>query len=332
MKKSIAVIGQGFVGGSLTTVLNERGITVYVHDKTGKVACGGIDTDVELRSRRFFDRKTGESIVSDSNKTPIQNMIRACENVVGFSKIYFVCVPTPMLPSGAADLSIVERVLNELSSVPGDRIAVIKSTVPPGSTESWNKKFEGTGLHVVFNPEFLTEANALDDMRNQNRIVLGGPRPWINSVRQLFQSAFPNVPIIKTSSTTAEMVKYVTNVHLAVKVSLANEFYQICDVLDKRGANVDWDKVVEYSTLDERLGKSHWQVPGPMPDEITGEPAFGFAGSCFIKDLNALMFLAKSLGIDPKTMLGAWEKNLEVRPQRDWEKLIGRAVSDKSDK
>jgi UDP-glucose 6-dehydrogenase len=66
-----------------------------------------------------------------------------------------------------------------------------------------------------------------------------------------------------------------------------------------------------------------------MPDDITGKPALGFAGSCFCKDINGMMSLARQLGIDPKTMNGAWEKNLEVRPQRDWEKLVGRAISKK---
>ena len=166
-------------------------------------------------------------------------------------------------------------------------------------------------------------------MRNQDRIVLGGPRPYINTVKQFYESVFPNVPIIKTSSTTSEMVKYISNVHLAVKVSLANEFYQICTELDRRGHNIDYDKCIEYATMDARLGKSHWKVPGPMPADDTGMPAFGFGGSCFVKDLNALIAVAKKLGIDPKTMTGAWEKNLEVRPQRDWEKLYGRAVSKK---
>ena len=311
--KSIAVIGQGFVGGSLTTVMSEHGFTVYTYDKSGKRAPGGI-----------CPREDGFEAAS------VSALAGSCENATGFSGVYFVCVPTPMYEDGSADLSIVQGVLEELASVPGERIAVVKSTVPPGSTETWNKLFGSLGLHVVFNPEFLTEANALDDMRNQNRIVLGGPRPWINEVKQIYQTAFPKVPVIKTSSTTAEMVKYMTNIHLAVKVSLANEFYQICCALDSEGMNIDYDKVVEYATLDDRLGKSHWMVPGPMPDDITGKPALGFAGSCFIKDLNALMSLAKNLGIDPKVMSGAWQKNLEVRPQRDWEKLIGRAVSKKS--
>lgn len=314
--KSVAVIGQGFVGGSLTTVLAERGVEVYAYDKMGKVAPGG-----KAACRGGFRPRI----------PAIAEVVETCNTIKSFSNLFFVCVPTPMLENSSADLSIVEEVLKELSlaCTTRDIIAVVKSTVPPGSTERWNKQFEGTGLHVIFNPEFLREATALDDMRNQDRIVLGGPRPWINKVKQVFEAAWPNVPIIKTSSTTAEMVKYVTNVHLAVKVALANEFYQICEALDKQGANIDYDKVVAYATEDARLGKSHWKVPGPMPADDTGEPAFGFAGSCFIKDLNALMYLARTLGIDPKVMSGAWQKNLEVRPQRDWEKLVGRAVSKK---
>ena len=315
MTRSVGVIGQGFVGGSLTTVLSERGLDVYVYDKMGKVAPGGQNTTV--------------GVAEKASLTSVLDLVVACEHpkVKNFSKVYFVCVPTPMLENGDADLSIVEDVLGDLCRYPGDRIAVIKSTVPPGSTERWNKRFNEKGLYIVFCPEFLTEANALDDMRNQNRIILGGPRPHINKVKSLFETAFPSVPIIKTSSSTAEMVKYVTNIHLAVKVSLANEFYQICEALDANGANIDYDKVIEYSTLDNRLGKSHWKVPGPMPASDTGEPALGFGGSCFIKDIRALMMLAESLNIDPKVMKGAWFKNTEVRPQKDWEKLIGRAVA-----
>lgn len=309
MMKSICVIGQGFVGGSLTTVFAERGFDVYTYDKLGKVALGG--------------KRYGLSFPIDS----VEDLVQGCESLPRFSNIYFVCLPTPMLKNGGADLSIVDDVLQKLSHLPGNRIAVVKSTVPPGSTERWNETFEGTGLRIVFNPEFLREATALDDMRNQSRIILGGPRPHINKVKQVFEAAFPNVPIIKTSSTTAEMVKYVTNIHLAVKVSLANEFYQICEALDHNGANIDYDKVIEYATLDERLGRSHWKVPGPMPSDDTGEPALGFGGSCFCKDINGLIAVAHSLTVQPTVMEAAWQKNLEVRPQRDWEKLMGRAVS-----
>ena len=316
MKKrctSIAVIGQGFVGGSLATVMSERGLKVFAHDKAGKLSKGA-----ELPGPW---KKMGKP-------ENLAQFTAACENTEKFSGIYFICLPTPMKKTGEADLSIVSGVLQELDKTTDKtpRIAVIKSTVPPSSTQQWNHDFDN--LTVIFNPEFLTEANALNDMRNQDRIILGGPRPQINKVRNIFQRAFPDVPIIKTSSTTAEMVKYVTNIHLASKVALANELYQVCVALDEKGSDVDYDKVIEYATFDKRLGSSHWRVPGPMPADDTGEPALGFGGSCFVKDLNALMFQAKSLGVDPKVMSGVWQKNLEVRPQRDWEKLKGRAVSE----
>lgn len=300
MTNSIAVIGQGFVGGSLTTVFSERNFNVLVYDKAGKSAPGSNEYKAES----------------------LESLVDFCERIDGFSGVYFVCLPTPMFEDGSADLSIVESALEELSEIPGERIAVVKSTVPPGSTERWNEKFRSKGLHVIFNPEFLTEANALDDMRNQNRVILGGPRPWINKVKQIFQTAFPSIPVIKTSSTTAEMVKYLTNNFLTVKVAFANEMAQICEALDQSGMSVDYDKVVEYAKYDKRLGESHWSVPGP-------DGSRGYGGHCFPKDVNAMIDVAKKNGVDPKVLTAAWEKNLEVRKpeHRDWEKMAGRAVS-----
>lgn len=316
--KSIAVIGQGFVGGSLTTVFFERKFQVYVYDKAGKAAYGG----------QLPPARAGEKAVRQVES--VADLVVRSESDKYFSGVYFVCLPTPMFEDGEADLSIVEGVLKELSEVPGERIAVVKSTIPPGTTERWNKQFEGTGLHVVFNPEFLTEANALDDMRNQNRIILGGPRPWINTVKLVFQTAFPKVPLVKTSSTTAEMVKYTINCFLATKVSFANEVAQICEALDGEGLNIDYDKVVEYAKLDTRLGNSHWAVPGPVPTH-DGRYVRGFGGHCFPKDLNALVYVASKMGVDAKVLKGAWAKNLEVRgpEDRDWEHMQGRAVSKK---
>jgi UDPglucose 6-dehydrogenase len=318
---SIGVIGQGFVGGSLTTVFSERGETVYVYDKAGKLAAGGMNG---------FRRKNSDEIIYPGS---IAEFVQSCEGTSGFSGVFFVCVPTPMYEDGSPDVSIVENVLELLSIAPyssdsPERVAVVKSTVPPGSTERWNEMFNNHGLHVVFNPEFLTEANAVNDMREQNRIVLGGPRPYVNTVRNVFQRAFPKIPIIKTSSTTAEMVKYVTNCMLAVKVSFANEVAQICEALDADGLNIDYDKVVEYAKVDRRLGETHWSVPGPVPTH-DGRYVRGFGGHCFPKDINALMSVARKYDVKPRVMQAAWEKNLEVRgpDDRDWEKQVGRAVS-----
>ena len=314
---SIGVIGQGFVGGSLTTVFSERGETVYVYDKAGKLAAGGING---------FKQSNSTMILYPGS---IAEFVQQCEGKSGFSGVFFVCVPTPMYEDGSPDTSIVEDVLELICIAPytadsPNRVAVIKSTVPPGSTERWNTMFNQRGLHVVFNPEFLTEANAVNDMREQNRIVLGGPRPHINTVRNVFQRAFPKVPIIKTSATTAESVKYFTNIQLAVRVILSCEFKQVCDALDAAGLNVDYDKVLEYARLDPRLGNSHMNVPGQ-------DGIIGARGHCFPKDLNAYISVAKKMSVNPILMQAAWEKNLELVPteHRDWEKMSGRAVSKK---
>jgi UDPglucose 6-dehydrogenase len=225
-----------------------------------------------------------------------------------------------MKSDGSCDISILEGVIESLNKsveyVNLDRIPVIaiKSTIPPGTTDYLGNKY--SNLIVCFNPEFLTERNSDEDFQEMNRIILGGPRPGTGFLKRMYEAAYPDVPTTKTSSTIAEMVKYVTNVFLATKVALANELKQICDKLD-----MDYDKVVEYATKDERLGQSHWAVPGP-----DGE--VGFGGSCFPKDLNALVYRAKELGVDPCVMESVWKKNLEVRPQKDWESLKGRAVSE----
>jgi UDPglucose 6-dehydrogenase len=255
-----------------------------------------------------------------------------CDTLRGLvtkSDVIFVCVPTPMNRDGSCNTDIVEDVISDINDAvwidrlnhnpramshnpKTDKIVVIKSTVPPGTTERLNK--ENDNVTVIFNPEFLTEANFIEDFKNQDRIIIGGDRPATTKVRQMFSVAFPETPIVKTGSTTAEMVKYMTNSFLATKVSFANEIKLICDKLD-----IDYDKVVEYATYDERLGKSHWSVPGP-------DGHGGFGGSCFPKDLNALIKVAESMDLEVETLRGAWQTNLEVRPECDWNELKGRAV------
>jgi UDPglucose 6-dehydrogenase len=297
---SVCCVGAGFVGGSLSTVLAERGIDVYQFDKAGK-------------------KSPGVNPVTFNSVTEMSNH---CQQDPNFSGVYFICLPTPMQASGDCDLSIVEGVLLELASIPGNHIAVVKSTVPPGSVARWNEQLPDTRLQVVHSPEFLREATALEDMRNQDRIVLGGNERAIAKVRAVFEAAFPGVPVIETTSTESELIKYIANCFLATKVSFANEMYQICQKL-----HINYDNVIGAATLDKRLGKSHWDVPGPMPCDLTGKPSMGFSGSCFPKDLNALISLATKLGVKATMLKAAWNKNLEVRPQRDWEKLQGRAVS-----
>jgi len=274
MTETIGIIGQGFVGNAVYQKFKN-----YYEVKT-------FDLDVEKRNSTFED------------------ILTECKTI-------FLCLPTPMNADGSCNVDILEGVLSTINEK-GDKIVVVKSTIPPGTTKGWNEKFKN--ITVAFNPEFLTERNAIDDYNNQERIILGGPKKAITSLKQIFSKVFPDAYIIKTDSTYAEMVKYLINSFLSVKVSFANEIYQMCQQLD-----VDYDKIVEYAVYDERLGHSHWSVPGHDGD-------FGFGGHCFPKDLSALIHLSDNLNTVNNVLKAARDTNNVVRKDRDWEKMKGRAV------
>ena len=276
--QTIGIVGQGFVGTAL-----KEGFKKYINVET-------------------YDKYKSEDSTCDDLKELSEK-----------AEIIFICLPTPMKRDGACDLSIVTETIYNLESYANNNIAVIKSTIPPGTTKKFNMKCNN--VKVVFNPEFLTEANYVEDFKNQSRIIIGGPRPASTKVKNLYRRVFPETVLVKTGSNSAEMVKYFTNCFLATKVSFSNEIREICEKI-----NVDYDKIVEYGLYDKRIGKSHFSSPGP-------DGKCGFGGSCFPKDLNAMIKFAESLDIDPIVLKSVWSKNLKVRPEKDWERLIGRAIS-----
>jgi UDPglucose 6-dehydrogenase len=284
-------------------------------EKIGIIGQGFVGSAVREGMKHYYDIAAFDKDPSKFSSSGIDSI----EDIVDNTDVTFLCVPTPMKKSGQCDLGILASALNEISSCvktlnKEGYIVVIKSTIPPGTTETLNSIY--SNLDIVFNPEFLTEANANEDYKNQNRIVVGGERPGSTRVKAIFAKAFPKVPIIKTSSTIAETIKYVTNTFLAMKVSYANEIYQLC-----QGLGIDYDKVIEYARYDDRLGNSHWSVPGPDGD-------YGFGGHCFPKDIAALQFLAKELNIDTTMLTATIAKNTMVRTDLDWTKQVGRAVSE----
>jgi nucleotide sugar dehydrogenase len=277
---TIGIIGQGFVGTAI-----HKGLENFY-----KIAAYDID---EAKSNT-----TLEKLIIESN-------------------IIFQCLPTPMKKSGACDLSIVNLSLRNINMIceKWDRspIVIVKSTVPPGTCEALNNVYEN--INIVFSPEFLTEANSIEDFKNQSRIILGGPRPYTTQVKTMFRKAFPHIPIIKTGYKTAEMVKYFINNFLSTKVSFANEMYEVC-----KEFGIDYDKVTEYALYDGRIGKSHLAVPGPDGD-------YGFGGHCFPKDLDAMIHFALQNNVEPLMLKSTKQKNDMVRKNRDWEKMLGRAIS-----
>ena len=222
----------------------------------------------------------------------------------------FVCVPTPMYEDGSQDLSYVESTFKLAKAKP---IYILKSTVLPGTTEKLSKQYPN--LKIVFSPEFLTERTAKLDMLTQSRIILGGKLSLTEKAKALFNKRFKIKNIIQTDSKTAELTKYMNNSFFATKVSIMNEFKLLCD---KIGAN--WDDALKGFVSDGRIGDSHLNVPGH-------DGKLGYGGTCFPKDVNALISFSKNLEIELNTIKGGWDTNLKVRPEKDWEKKEGRSVS-----
>jgi len=230
------------------------------------------------------------------------------------SDFIFVCVPTPMDMGGKQDLSYIERVFEDAKEGP---IYIIKSTVLPGTTEMLQKQYPH--LKIIFSPEFLTERTAKLDMLTQARVIFGGDRELTDRVEELFGGRFMNRHFIHTDSKTAEFIKYMNNTFFATKVSLMNEYYRLAQLV-----GINWNDALYGFASDGRVGDSHLHVPGP-------DGKVGFGGTCFPKDINALMNMAKDVGVNMNILEAAWKTNLEVRPEQDWNKLKGRAISEKND-
>ncbi len=241
------------------------------------------------------------------------------EKVIKESEFIFLCVPTPMYADHSGiDLSIVEKTIAFIApKIKGtDKILTIKSTVVPGTTAGFAKKYPG--VNFAMNPEFLTEANAPWDFMHPDRTVIGAfSQPISARLVALYQGIYgPNSKIFLTDPTTAEMVKYMSNIFLATKVMIANEMFDLCNTL-----GIKYEEVARMVSADPRIGESHLQVTTVR----------GFGGKCFPKDTVALLGLTKKLGVHLPVTETMWARNLEIRKLKDWEEIKG-AVNHKSSK
>ena len=236
------------------------------------------------------------------------------------AEVIFLAVPTPMKSSGEIDLEYVEDALKTISDAVDKEnkiplLVVIRSTITPGTTENLQKKYKN--LKLVFNPEFLTEKNFLNDMRNTDRIVIGSfDSESARKVEEVYREIFPEAKYIITTPTTAETIKYASNVTLASQITIANEIYQICQKL-----NIDYNVVKDTILLDKRIG-SNINVPGSDGD-------LGFGGKCFPKDINALIYLSKQKGYNPELLQQVWKTNLKLRKKHDWDNILGATSNNK---
>lgn len=197
--------------------------------------------------------------------------------------LLFVCVPTPQQDTHFdVDVSAVRQVLTNLVEKNYKGIVVIKSTITPDHLTTMKKDFK---LKLVYNPEFLTEANSLKDFINPNMQVLGGKWRDCEAVEKAYirHSSVKTVPTFKTDLITASLIKYTINSWLAVKVTFFNELFEL---FEKSGAAPQWSQFTDMLTRDPRMGETHMQVPGP-------DGKFGYGGHCFPKDTKAFLYYSK---------------------------------------
>lgn len=262
-------------------------MAIIGHGFVGKATDWGFNIDVE------------KFIVDPVYNTTVDDMAEFKPEIA------FVCVPTPMNEDGSQDSSIIESVVTEVSNKCKSTLVVVKSTVLP----SVLKKLSEIHPKIVFNPEFLREKYAQDDFLNSKIIIFGGERKLSNKVAEIYQMNSRCIckDYVFMDLLSSSLVKYSINTFLATKVLFFNELYE---VFKKLNVTSSWDQITDAIALDERIGSSHMQVPGP-------DGRKGFGGACFPKDTTALLKFSKDLGLSFDVLQSAIIKNNSYRRQYD---------------
>ena len=224
----------------------------------------------------YFEKKEIKPFLYDKGK----NLGSVKE--VNQADIIFVCVPTPFDKEKGFDSSFVEDVCRNIS---GEKIVIIKSTVLPGTTEKLQKKY--AQHKFLFNPEFLTEFTADQDMQYPDRQIIGYTKESYNIAKDIMQ-ILPLAPFERIMpATEAEVVKYFGNTWFSTKVIFANQMNNLCQKL-----GIDYGQVMEAAAADKRIGRSHL--------EVIHKGYRGYGGKCLPKDIRALIQFANENGVDLK--------------------------------
>lgn len=199
---------------------------------------------------------------------------------VGKADIIFICVNTPYIHEKGCDVTAVD---DAISVIPENKIVVIKSTVIPGTTEAMQKKYPQH--YILFNPEFLRQARAAEDMKNPGEQIVGftpKSKEYAQAIIDILPPASHNFIV---TSREAEMAKYFSNTFLALKVTFANQIFDLCQKL-----GVDYDSIKGMASVNPRFAFSHF--------DVWTDGYRGYSGACLPKDTKALIHLAGVLGAD----------------------------------
>lgn len=296
----ITIVGGGYVGmvtgacfadaGHDTTIIDiDPGRVGLINRKKAPVFEPGLE--------EILRRTAGTCLRADCSFDPVRD-----------ADLTFICVGTPPLPDGSTDLTFIESASRSIGAAlrdsSGYHVVVVKSTVPPGTTETVvcpavlaAASKTGAAIGFSMNPEFLREGRAVEDFKNPDRIVIGSSDPRAGD---LVAEAYRGVsaPVIRTGLAAAEMIKYASNAFLATKISFANEVGNICKEL-----GIDVYEVMDGVGLDRRIGREFLNAGA------------GFGGSCFPKDVSSLAVLAGRASIDPRILRAVLAVN-DSQPHR----------------
>lgn len=291
----ITVIGTGYVGLVSGVCFSELG---------NQVLCIDID-EHKVAKMKQGKSPIFEPLLEDLMK---KNMEEArldfstdFRRGVEEAEVIFIAVGTPPKENGEADLQYVEKVAADIGKYLNEyKLIVTKSTVPVGTGQHLKEIIKenltiNTDFDIASNPEFLREGSAVKDTLEMERAVIGIESSKASELLTELHKPF-NTTLVETNIETAEMIKYASNAFLATKISFINEMANICE---KVGADVL--KVAEGMGLDNRIGKSFLQA------------GLGYGGSCFPKDTNALIHIAKKAGYDMKIVPSVEEVNKQQR-------------------
>lgn len=319
----IGIIGLGFVGLSLASVLGTKNYHVMGFD-SDKIK----SAEIKNGNPPFYEPK-----LEDTMRLALRKGLTIKEDVssiVDNCKLIFITVGTPQRRDGSIDLSMVRSVIEQigklLKSTKNKPIIIVKSTVVPGTTinvllpilTKKSGKKAGRDFDVITNPEFLRESMAINDTINPHVVVLGGTKNRFMKLMEIFyQKLHRGVPIITTNSQTAELIKYTNNSFLATKISFINQISNICQSIP--GANVE--DVAKTIGLDPRIG----------PLFLSAGPGYG--GSCLPKDVKAIINFSNKIGVNP-VLLDAVEsvndyqlKNLVLTVKKALGEIKGKKIT-----
>ena len=293
---NISVIGAGYVGLVTGACLTELGMNVLCMD---------------INEEKINQLKKGILPIyePDLSEIVLENLkdrlhfTTSIQDTVSFSDVIFIAVNTPVLEDYTSDLSHVFDTVREIAvHMETYKVIVNISTVPVFTGQRVKDEIKAVlalkgkqlNFDIVSNPEFLREGSAVRDFMNPDRIVLGYENDKALEIMKkvYYIQLLEGVPFILTTIETAEMIKYASNAFLATKVSFINEIANMCD-----RCGVDVIKVAKAMSLDERIGSKFLQ-PGP-----------GYGGSCFPKDIRALIDLGKKIKYTPKLVKSIVEVN-----------------------